>query len=359
MELLYLDPSTLEPDPQGIREETGDIDGLAATIAEYGLLQPLAVVPIATGRYRVVYGNRRRAAAVKLGLERVPCILLDANDSDQLIQQVTENIQRQDLNDFEKAQAFARLRQQIANEGKNLNEGELDERTGQLVGLAPRTIRRYLGLLELAPEVQELLRSGDLTVTQAQHLRRIASPRTQLELARAAVDEGMPASEISRLSSYFAANPDLTLDAALSALQQGMELRRDIVGQPDQIPGGGPLGRTNPAAMSLDGDDNDIWDEDEESADDSAYLSVEEETIENQPKNKARVFRIRSLDQMVDESDRLSRAYAEGDLAKWIAKDEGAPMKVRLLYKQLRKLSSVLRDLAQQQGWQVEDEDEE
>jgi ParB family chromosome partitioning protein len=355
MELLYLDPRVLEADPQGIREHPGDVDGLAATIAEHGLLQPLGVVPAGQGRYRVVYGNRRRAAAVQLGLERVPCVLLDADDPQVLVQQLTENIQRQDLNDLEKARAFARLREQFAANGQPHAEGALDERTGQTVGLAARTVRRYLGLLELPEEVQAMLRDGDLSVTQAQHLRRIANPRTQIELARAAVEEGMSAAELSRLSSYFAANPDLTLDAALSALQQGVELRREVVGQPVAPPAGGPLGKTSPSSVSLGDDDAGLWDDEDEPEDDGAYLSVDDETIENQPKNKARVFRIRSLDQMVDETDRLSRAYAEGDLAKWVKSDTSAPMKVRLLYKQFDSLLRVLRDLASQQGWAVED----
>jgi ParB family transcriptional regulator, chromosome partitioning protein len=363
MELLYLDPRALEADPQGVRESPGDVDGLAATIAEHGLLQPLGVVPAGHGRYRVVYGNRRRAAAVKLGLERVPCVLLDDEDPRTLIQQLTENIQRQDLNDLEKARAFARLREQLAANGRQRAEDEpstssgqwLDEQTGRTVGLTARTVRRYLGLLELPEEVQALLRAGDLSVTQAQHLRRIPNPRTQIELARAAVDEGMSAAELSRLSSYFAANPELTLDAALSALQQGVELRRDVVGQPVAPPSGGPLGKTSPAAIAIADDDSDLWDDEDEPADDGAYLSVEDETVENQPKNKARGFRIRSLDQMVDETDRLSRAYAEGDLTKWVRSDTGAPMKVRLLYKQLNSLVRVLRDLAGQQGWAIED----
>src|SRR5438067_6666453 len=166
MQLLYLDPRALEADPQGVRDDPGDIDGLAATIAEHGLLQPLGVVDAGHGRYRVVYGNRRRAAAVKLGLERVPCILLDADDPQTLIQQLTENIQRQDLNDIEKARAFARLREQMAADGRPRAEGERDELTGRAVRLAARTVRRYLGLLELPEEVQAMLRAGDLSVTQ-------------------------------------------------------------------------------------------------------------------------------------------------------------------------------------------------
>jgi ParB family chromosome partitioning protein len=355
MKLLYLDPRVLEADPNGVREEPGDVEGLAATIAEHGLLQPLGVVDIGQGRYRVVYGNRRREAAVRLGLERVPCIMLDADDPSTLIQQLTENVQRQDLNDLEKARAFARLREQFTN-GQPQNEGELDEATGRAVGLSPRTVRRYLGLLDLPEEIQSLIRAGDLSVTQAQHLRRIANPRTQIELARAAVDEGMSAAELSRLSSYFAANPQLSLDDALAALQQGVELKREIVGQPLAPPSGGPLGKTSTSAVTLDGDsDDDLWDDEEIAEDEGGYLTVDDETIENQPKNKGRVFRIRSLDQMLDETDRLSRAHVEGDLVKWVKSDNGAPMKVRLLLKQLESLARALRGVVSEQGWEFDD----
>ena len=93
----------------------------------------------------------------------------------------------------------------------------------------------------------------------------------------------------------------------------------------------------------------------DEPADEGRYLSVEDETIENRPQNKARVFRIRSLDQMVDETDRLSRAYADGDLVKWVKSDEGAPFKLRLLLKQLESLARGLRQMAMEQGWQPEE----
>lgn len=355
MQLLYLDPRILEADPNGVRESPGDVDGLAATIAEQGLLQPLGVAPLSQGRYRVIYGNRRREAALKLGLEKVPCILLDEDDPQTFIQQLTENVQRQDLNDLEKARAFARLREVLGG-GASRAEQELDEATGRTVGLSARTVRRYLGLLELPEEIHALLRSGELTVTQAQHLRRVPNRRTQLELAQAAVDEGMSAAELSRLASYFAANPNLTLDAALEALQAGVELKREVVGQPATPASGGPLGKTTSVALPGQESDDDLWDdEDDGDADAGAYLSVDDETIENQPKNKARVFRIRSLDQMMDETDRLARAHVDGDLAKWVRSDDGAPMKVKLVYKQLNSLLRVIRDLAQQNGWALDD----
>ena len=354
MKLLYLDPQLLDADPDGVRDEPGDISGLAATIAEQGLLQPLGVVEGGHGRYQVVYGNRRRAAAVYLQLERVPCILLDADDGDTLLQQLTENVQRQDLNDLEQGRAFARLRTHLHEQLGKTGDGELDEATGKAVGLSGRTVRRYLNLLELPDEVQQMIRRGELTVTHAQHLSRIKSASTQIDLARAAVDEGMSAADLSKLASYFVANPNLTLDTALQALEQGQQLSTRT--GPEVTISGGPLGKTSVSSVDT-AEKDDFWDDEDEVAevDAGGYLSVDDDTVENQPANKARVFRIRSLDQMVDETDRLSRAYAEGDLVKWVKQDEGASFKIRLLVKQLDTLTRALRELANAQGWEAEE----
>lgn len=349
MQLLYLDPHQLEVDPTGVREEPGDIAGLATTIAEYGMLQPIGVTPTGGGRYRVVYGGRRRAAAIQLGLSKVPCIVLDNDDPDLLLRQLIENVQRQDLNDIEQARAFARLREHIIATRGKLPDNELDEAVGQAVGLGARTVRRYLGLLELPEEVQQMIRRGDLNVTQAQHLRRITNPKTQIDLARFAVEEGMSAAELSRLTTYFAANPNLTLDVALQALEQGEELRTKAAPAGSS---GGPLSHTPVAMVDLPAHD-DTWDDEEQG---DTYLTVEEETIENQPKNKVRVFRIRSLDQMVDESDRLARAVHDGDLLKWIERDEGAVFKVQLLLRQLESLTRALREIARQRNLPLDEE---
>jgi ParB family chromosome partitioning protein len=160
----------------------------------------------------------------------------------------------------------------------------------------------------------------------------------------------MSAAELSRLAAYFVANPNLTLETALQALEQGAELRQKAA--PDVQIAGGPLPKTSTANPQPGEQDDDLWDDDEPPLDDGEYLHAEDDTIENQPANKARVYRLRSLDQMVDETDRLSRAYAEGDLTKWVSRDEDAPFKVRLLLKQLESLAQGLREIARQQGWE-------
>jgi ParB family chromosome partitioning protein len=353
MQLLYLDPEQLELDPEGIREDAGDIDGLAETIRDQGLLQPLGVLPLGRDRYRVVYGGRRQRAAVQLGLERVPCIVLDQADTDLLLQQLIENVQRQDLNDLEKARSFKRLRDRFNLEAgdRPLSEGELDQRIGAAVGLAPRTVRRYLGLLDLPLEIQQFLRDGELSVTQAQHLRRISNTKTQLELAQMIVDEGLSAGEVSNLANYFAANPNLTVDAAMQALANNLELRTSP--SEPTVSAGGPLPKGG--AVAGEERDDDFWADEPEPKDDEngpfAPFAAEDD---NPSKNKARVFRIRSLDQMVDEADRLSRAYHEGDLQKWAQKDESAAFKLRLLLKQLRTLAQAIEAIVGAEQVEVE-----
>ena len=352
MQVLYLDPERIERDPEASREDVGDLGGLAETIRDQGLLQPIGIVPLGRERYRVVYGGRRVAAALQLGLDRIPCIVLDPDDPDLFVRQLIENLQRQDLNDIEKARAFRRLREQIAERIGRLPEGELDERIGRAVGMAPRTVRRYLGLLDLPDEVQQLIRDGELTVTQAQHLRRVGQARTQVELARLAADEGLSAADISNLVNYFAANPNLTVDTGLQALQSGQQLRTS-----PPAPSTPAVAPPRAVHTPDPDDDGDLWEEDGEvEADEDAGSFAHLEVQAPEPRTKARVFRIRSLDQMVDETDRLSRAYHEGDLKKWVTRDEGAAFKLRLLVKQLRSLSRALEDLAGQQGWAIEEE---
>jgi ParB family chromosome partitioning protein len=350
MQLLYLSPNQLEADPQGIRQDQGDISTLAATIAEQGLLQPLGVIPVGGDRFRVVYGGRRLAAVRSLGLERIPCIKLDLDDPDRLTQQLTENVARLDLNDLEKAMAFSRLREVLIGSGVG---GDLDEEVGKRVGLVGRTVRRYLGLLDLPDEVQDLLRKGDLNVTQAQHLRRVPSERRQVELARYAADEGMSAAQIGGLAAYLTANPELSVEAALDALEGGLELRAE---RPGELPAdrSGGLGKTSGASAGLDESDADLWDEEDDAVQrehDAFFAQVEEQDAKQ---NKSRVFRIRSLDQMVDETDRIQRAIAEGDFLKWIKADDNAPFKVRLLVKQIDNLNRALRAAMSENGWDLE-----
>lgn len=344
MQIIELHPADIRVSSSGIREEIGDVSGLAATIADQGLLQPLGVMAHPEGGFELIYGHRRRSAALSLGLTQVPCLIYD-NDDRQLIRQLTENLQRRDLNDLEQARAFERLRQRFANEHPDADEGQLDDFVAQIVGLSPRSVRRYLGLLDLDAGIQAYLRSGQLTVTQAQHLRRINNDHTRSELARAAVDEGMSAAELSRLASYFAANPTHSLDSAINALQ--------VVAAPVTPP---PTLPTLPNQSdeyqpphSYDMLPHNNQHADEKDAD-TGYLRDDSVVAST----KVRQSKIKSLDQMVDESDRLLRVYADGQLQRWIDHDENAPLKVGMVIVQLQRLVNALRDIANAEQWPIE-----
>ena len=127
MSLVLVDPRAIQPDPENVRRDaTDDLDGLAESIRQHGVLQPLGVAR-ESGGFRVVYGNRRRAAAIQVGLPEVPCVVVDASPEDRLIHQMLENLQRRDLNDMDKAEGFARLRRNLARQHPDWNDRQLDD----------------------------------------------------------------------------------------------------------------------------------------------------------------------------------------------------------------------------------------
>jgi ParB family chromosome partitioning protein len=351
MQIIELNPHDIIISSDGIREEIGDVSGLAATIADQGLLQPLGVIKRNDGKYQLIYGQRRCQAAKSLGLAHVPCLVFADEADRNLIRQLTENLQRRDLNDLEQARAFARLRQQFARSHPDADEGALDEYVGSTVGLSPRSIRRYLGLLDLDESIQNYLRTGQLTVTQAQHLRRIADNQTRLELARAAVDEGMSAAELSRLANYFAANPTHSIDSAMAAMQPVAPSESKGLAYE-------PLAQDQSAsALSA----STAWQKSElpthapEEAEDDERAYLRDDTVV--ASSKFRQLKIKSLDQMVDETDRLLRTYTDGQLQRWLDQDENAPVKVGMMMVQLRRLMDGLRDIARSEQWPINDDE--
>ncbi|MFH1086192.1 MAG: ParB/RepB/Spo0J family partition protein, partial [Chloroflexota bacterium] len=217
--IAYLNPRDLLPSKRNVRSDPGDLAGLAETIREHGLLQPLGVTREGDG-YRVVYGNRRRDAAIVVGLDRVPCLILDdVPDEDAVVQQVLENLQRLDLNDMDKSRAFEQLVARALEGGATQSEA-LDGLARSL-GLSARQIQRYLRLRQLAPEVQQLIAQGELGVTQAQHRAELRPAGRQVALARLAVEESLASAELARLCVALQENTNIAPELALQMLRRG------------------------------------------------------------------------------------------------------------------------------------------
>jgi ParB family transcriptional regulator, chromosome partitioning protein len=347
--LLWLDPKALRADGENVRRDSGDVNGMAQTMQRFGVLQPLGVRRDDKG-FTVIYGNRRREAALLAGLHEVPCVLVEeSGDGDGAVRQLLENVQRQQLNDLDQARAFRRLLDDARRQQPEAGDGALYEHVGRLVGLSQSTVQRYLTLLELAPGVQAALADGTLSVTHAQHLRAVKDSRKQEDVAAYAIREHLSAAQLSRLCSVLARQPQLTPEAAAEAAQSNTAL--------GSLPVATPPAPTKLAARPSREDDGAGVD-DYFSPSEQATGAEQEEAPSGKPAGAARntadgnrVFRIRSVASFCDEVDRLTRCLQDGDLMQVANGDAEAPVRLRLALKQLQFAGRALQEMAQQQGW--------
>ena len=163
---------------------------LAASIKEKGVLQPLLVCSNGDGTFRLIAGERRLRAARLAGLRRVPAILKKAAAEDSLEIALIENLQREDLNPVETAQALERLQKEFSLTHEALS--------GKL-GMERTTITNHLRLLKLPAEVRALMAEGKLSMGHAKVILGIDSQYQQSEIAGKAASEGLSVRELERL----------------------------------------------------------------------------------------------------------------------------------------------------------------
>jgi ParB family transcriptional regulator, chromosome partitioning protein len=342
--LLYLDPAAIAPDPDNVRRDgPGDLETLADSIRAHGLLQPIGVAREG-GAYRVVYGNRRREAAIRAGLSTIPCLLVTGTPEDRLVRQLLENLQRQDLNDLDQAEGLARLRRYLARQRAGLEGRALDDLVGRTVGLSTTTVRRYLGLRDLAPGVRDLIAEGQLTVTQAQHLGGVGDPDRQIALAQLAVERDLSAAALARICRAAQARPGLPVAEAVVLGE------RDEVPEPAVTPKADGPSRLPRAPRTEADDDADLWDAADEAVDEPEDVPPR---VPSGPltADGNRRFRIRTVGAFCDEVDRLARCLQEGDLAQAIGQESDAEVRLRLAARQVDYVQRELTTLLRRQGW--------
>lgn len=165
--LAAIDLADLHPSPANPRDQLEDIDGLAISIREQGLIQPLVVqkIPGQPG-YQIVAGHRRHAALQRLGQPKALCVIRkDMLPDEELLAMLVENGQRSGLDPIEEARAYRRLK----NEG-GLTVAEIATK----VGRGTATVTNRLALLTLPIEEQEEIRAGHSTLSRAATLVRSA-----------------------------------------------------------------------------------------------------------------------------------------------------------------------------------------
>lgn len=157
----------------------GDLDDLAASIKEKGILQPLIVRPIEGGDYEIVAGERRWRAAQISQLHDVPVLIREFDDTEVLEIAIIENIQRADLNAVEEAAGFRQLMDKF---------GHTQEKLAAALGKSRSHIANLLRLLSLPEDVQELVVAGELS---AGHARALITSDNPSELAKIVVRDGL------------------------------------------------------------------------------------------------------------------------------------------------------------------------
>ena len=170
----------IQRNPRQPREkfDIEELENLAASIREHGVIQPLIVTPGKNGIYVLIAGERRLQASRKAGLKTVPVVIRHATDQQLLELALIENIQRADLNPIEEAEAY----QHLAKEFRMSHEA-IAERVGKSRVAVTNTIR----LLDASAAVKQALVDGQITEGHARAMLRLSSANAQEELLKKVV----------------------------------------------------------------------------------------------------------------------------------------------------------------------------
>jgi ParB family transcriptional regulator, chromosome partitioning protein len=155
---------------------------MAASIKQYGVLQPLVVSPLGNGKYGIVAGERRWRAAQMAGLDKVPALVRTTKELERLEIAIVENVQRVDLSPLEQAVSIERLHQQFSM---------TYEAIAKRLGKASSTVNNIVRLLQLPEEAQAALRDGQITEGHARAILALKDmPDKQMELLNNVVGRG-------------------------------------------------------------------------------------------------------------------------------------------------------------------------
>jgi ParB family chromosome partitioning protein len=191
--LVHLAVISIQPNQHQPRQrfDATKIKSLAASIKNDGLMQPIVVRPSAagSGQYELVAGERRWRAAQEAGLQQVPALVREIDEEKAAELALIENLQREDLNAIEKAEAFQHLGDQFG-----LTHTQIAER----VGLERSTVTNLLRLLDLSDFVRDLVRENVLSMGQARAIAGLADAVQQRGLAERAVREGLSVRQVEQ-----------------------------------------------------------------------------------------------------------------------------------------------------------------
>lgn len=188
---FYCDVQRIQPNryqPRRRFDET-ELNELAESIKAQGIIQPLVVHQTAHG-YELIAGERRLRAARLAGVEQVPVVLKEVQESDLLEMSLVENIQRENLNPIEEAEAYHRMM---------VDFGRTQEEVAEKVGKSRSAVANFLRLRQLPKPVVESVADGRLSMGHARALLSAGSTGQQLAAWRKVLAQGLSVRETERL----------------------------------------------------------------------------------------------------------------------------------------------------------------
>jgi ParB family transcriptional regulator, chromosome partitioning protein len=234
----------LHPNPRNPRRQfaAAELEELAASIRERGVIQPIAVRPApgASGAFEIIAGERRWRAAQRAGIHDVPVVVLEVNDAEALELAIIENVQREDLNPLEEAGGY----QALGNEFK-YSQDEI----AKVVGKSRSHVANMLRLLKLPEAVQASIRSGELS---AGHARALIGHADAEALTRQIVTRGLNVRQVEALVREHvprAPRAPAVKDADTAALEKRLG---DVLGLKVTIDHKGERGSVHIAYRDLD-----------------------------------------------------------------------------------------------------------
>lgn len=212
-----IDIDLIDPNPQQPRTrfEPTDLNDLAASIRANGIVQPIVVRPHA-GRYQIIAGERRWRAAQQAALRKVPVVIKNIPDDKLLELALVENIQRQELNPIEEANAYRKLIESIG-----LTQEQVAERVGKERTLITTTMR----LLKLPNDIQRNIIEGKLTLSHGRALLMSEDPRIQREVGQQVIDNDLSVRETERAIKRFAGMAEKATAAKRSIILKDANMR--------------------------------------------------------------------------------------------------------------------------------------
>jgi len=190
--ILYLDVKKVQAGRLQPRSEFDEekLKDLVSSIKEKGLIQPI-VVRKHKENYEIIAGERRFRAVKKLGIEKIPALMKDVDDREALVISLIENLQREQLNPMEEANAFKKLIDDF-----KITQDEV----AQFIGKDKTTISNTLRLLRLPGEIQQHLKKGHISFGHAKAILSLDDDQKQLQLCRQIISNSLSVRELENIA---------------------------------------------------------------------------------------------------------------------------------------------------------------